>query len=207
MLFSTLFNTIIRSWIRFKDSIYKDESYLTHTLPVTKTEIYESRFIQTIIFTIIGFIFILVSLCIAYYSKENWLALKVAMSEFAKGLNVNTLTYVLLIVFVFFLEIMNAIQAGYFGIIVGHRYNNNKIVLSFAFGLAGYAISQTITILFVFIVGLFNSSIMDLFKNTVLLDNNAIIVLLITSIVSYIIVNIIMNTICCKALKKGVNVE
>ena len=34
MLANTLINTIMRSWVRFRDSIYKDESYLTHTLPV-----------------------------------------------------------------------------------------------------------------------------------------------------------------------------
>ena len=29
MVASTLINTIMRSWVRFSDSIYKDESYLT----------------------------------------------------------------------------------------------------------------------------------------------------------------------------------
>ena len=35
MIANTLINTIMRSWVRFRDSLYKDESYLTHTLPVT----------------------------------------------------------------------------------------------------------------------------------------------------------------------------
>ena len=47
MLASILINVIMRSWVRIIDSGYKDESYLTHTLPVTKKEIYNSKFIQT----------------------------------------------------------------------------------------------------------------------------------------------------------------
>ena len=42
MLANILINTMMRSWIRFNNSLYKDESYLTHTLPVTKNDIYNS---------------------------------------------------------------------------------------------------------------------------------------------------------------------
>ena len=69
MIANTLINTIMRSWIRFRDSLYKDEAYLTHTLPVTKNELYNSKFIQTFIFFFISFIVIILSLFIAYYSK------------------------------------------------------------------------------------------------------------------------------------------
>ena len=39
MLASSLINTLMRNWVRFKQTLYGDESYLTHTLPVTKKEI------------------------------------------------------------------------------------------------------------------------------------------------------------------------
>ena len=54
MLANILINTMMRSWVRFRDSIYKDEAYLTHTLPVTKNNIYNSKFIQTLVFFILG---------------------------------------------------------------------------------------------------------------------------------------------------------
>ena len=50
MLGNILINVMMRSWVRFRDSVYKDEAYLTHTLPVTKDDIYNSKFIQTLIF-------------------------------------------------------------------------------------------------------------------------------------------------------------
>ena len=62
MTASILVNVIMRSWARFIESVYKDESYLTHTLPVTKKDIYNSKFCQTLIFFIISFIIVIVSL-------------------------------------------------------------------------------------------------------------------------------------------------
>ena len=71
MIFNVLINTMMRSWVRFRDSLYKDEAYLTHTLPVTKNELYNSKFIQTLIFYFIGFVVILLSLFIVYYSPNK----------------------------------------------------------------------------------------------------------------------------------------
>ena len=72
LIANTLINTLMRSWLRFRDSIYKDEAYLTHTLPVSKNNIYDSKFIQTLIFFIAGFMVIILALFIAYYTKERW---------------------------------------------------------------------------------------------------------------------------------------
>ena len=76
MIASILINVMMRSWVRFRDSIYKDESYLTHTLPVTKNNIYDSKFIQTLIFFVFSFIIVVLSLLIAYYTKDRWILLK-----------------------------------------------------------------------------------------------------------------------------------
>ncbi len=206
MVFSILINTIIRSWVRFKDSLYKDESYLTHTLPVSKTEIYESRFLQTVIFTIVGFVVMLISLFITYYTEERWIMLKDAINKISNGFNMNTLLFVILVIIILFLEIINSIQSGYLGIILGFRKNDNKVAFSFIFGIIGYILSQSFVILSLFIVGLFNNNIMSIFKDTILLDNSTIKLISILSITIYILLIGLMNIICTKELKKGVNV-
>ena len=38
MIANIIINVMMRSWVRFRDSLYKDEAYLTHTLPVTKND-------------------------------------------------------------------------------------------------------------------------------------------------------------------------
>ena len=58
-----------------------------------------------------------------------------------------------------------------------------------------------------FIVGLFNSNIMDLFRNTMVLDNSSIRLLIVMAILIYSIIIGVMNMLCCIELKKGVNIE
>jgi hypothetical protein len=200
-------NVMMRSWVRFNNSIYKDESYLTHTLPVTKNDIYNSKFIQALLFFIFSFIVIIISLFIAYYSEEVWLGIKTAISAMASGLDINVSLFVIGFILVVFLEVFNAIQCGFFGIILGYRKNNNKIAFSVIFGFIIYLVAQSIVLLLVFIVGLFDKSIMDLFKSTILLDTNSFKLLIILSIVIYTSIILIMSIICKKVLNKGVNIE
>jgi len=198
MIVNTLINTMMRSWIRFRDSLYKDESYLTHTLPVTKSELYNSKFIQTLVFFFISFVVILISLFIAYYSKENWLAITNYVKTITTGLNMSTLFFITMAIIIIFLEVFNAIQCGFLGIILGNKMNNGKIGYSVLFGFITYLVAQSLILGLVFVYGLFDSSIMELFKiATISIDVEAFKVLAILS--SFIL--------CKKELNKGVNVE
>ena len=207
MLASILINTIMRSWVRFKDSLYKDEAYLTHTLPVTKNDIYNSKFIQTLIFFIVGFIVILLSLFIAYYTKDRWLLLTNYISTITTGLNFKTSLFVIGMISVIFLEIFNALQCGFLGIILGYKNNNNKILFSVLYGFIAYIVSQSLVLLLTFIVGLFNKNIMDLFKNNILLDTASFKLLMGLAIILYLIIIFTMSIVCKKIFNKGVDVE
>ena len=208
MIINTLINTIMRSWIRFRDSLYKDESYLTHTLPVTKSELYNSKFIQTLTFFFISFVVILISLFIAYYSKENWLAITEFIKTITTGLNMSTSFFIIMAIIVIFLEVFNAIQCGFLGIILGNKMNNAKLGYSVLFGFIAYLLAQSIILGLVFIYGLFDSSIMELFKTTAInIDVKAFKVLAILSSSLYILIIFIMSILCKKELNKGVNVE
>ena len=43
MMASSLINCLMRLWARFVRNLYKDESYLTHTIPVEKKTIFLSK--------------------------------------------------------------------------------------------------------------------------------------------------------------------
>ena len=207
MVVNILINTMMRSWIRFRDSIYKDEAYLTHTLPVTKNDIYNSKFIQTLIFFIVGFLIIVLSLFITYYTKDRWLMLKGLIRTITTGLEINTTLFVISFMLIIFLEVFNAIQCGFLGIILGYKRNNGKIGFSVFFGLIAYLLSQSMVLLLVFIVGLFNSNIMNLFKSNILLDASSFKLLVVLSIIFYLIIILLMSIICKKEFNKGVNIE
>lgn len=208
MICNILINTMMRSWIRFRDSLYKDESYLTHTLPVTKNELYNSKFIQTLIFFIIGFVLVLLSLFIVYYSKETWEVISNYIRTITTGLNMSVTFFILMAIIVIFLEIFNAIQCGYLGIILGHRKNNNKIAYSVLFGFIAYLVAQSMVLGLVFIYGLFDPSVMALFETaTINIDVNAFKVLAVVSSILYILIIFSMSLLCKKLLNKGVNIE
>ncbi len=208
MVINTIINTIMRSWIRFRDSLYKDESYLTHTLPVTKNELYNSKFIQTLIFFVIGFIIVLLSLFITYYSKENWTVVTNYIKTITTGLNMSTSFFIVMAIIVVFLEIFNAIQCGFFGIIIGYKMNNSKLGYSVLFGFVTYLLAQSIILALVFIYGLFDSTVMELFKTaTINIDVKAFKTLAVVSSLLYIVIIFIMSILCKKELNKGVNVE
>ena len=206
MIICILINVVMRSWVRFNDSIYKDESYLTHTLPVTKNEIYNSKFIQTLIFFIVSFIVIIISLFIGIYSKEILNYLKESINVITESIDFSTTFFITSILLLIFLELFNMLQSGYLGLILGNQKNNNKIAHSVAYGFVTYLITQIIPLLLVFVVGLFNNNVMNLFKNNTI-NSNILRLLMVLSIIMYLIIIIIMNIICKKELNKGVNVE
>ena len=208
MIANTLINTIMRSWIRFRDSLYKDESYLTHTLPVTKNELYNSKFIQTLVFFFISFVIIIISLFIVYYNKDNWLSITNYIKTITTGLNMSTLFFITMFIIIIFLEVFNAIQCGFLGIIMGYKMNNGKIGYSVLFGFITYLLAQSIILLLVFIYGLFDSTVMELFKTaTINIDVKAFKTLAVLSSLLYIVIIFIMSIICKKELNKGLNIE
>ena len=209
MIANIFINTIMRSWVRFTSFIYKDESYLTHTLPVTKNDIYNSKFIQTLIFTIFSLAIIIIALFIAFYTKDRWIFFKEYLNNTAAGIDLNLTVYIIVLILIFFLEIINIIQAGFLGIILGHKKNNYKIGFSILFGFIVYLLSQGLVILSVFIAGLFNSNIMGLFRsnNNLPIDSGTFKLLIILSIIIYSLVIGLMSIICKKEFNKGVNIE
>jgi len=208
MIANIIINVMMRSWVRFRDSLYKDESYLTHTLPVTKNELYNSKFIQTLIFYFVSFVIVLITLFITYYSKDNWTVITNYIKTITTGLNMTTSFFIIMATIIIFLEIFNAIQCGFLGIILGHKMNNGKTGYSVLFGFIIYLIAQSIILFLVFIYGLFDPTIMDLFKTaTINIDVEAFKSLAIVSSLLYLVIIFIMSIICKKQLSKGVNIE
>lgn len=208
MVANIIINVMMRSWVRFRDSLYKDESYLTHTLPVTKNQLYNSKFILTLIFYFVSFIIVLLTLFITYYSKDNWLAISNYIKTITTGLNMSTLFFISMAIIIIFLEIFNAIQCGFFGIILGYKKDTGKIGYSVLFGFIIYLIAQTLILGLVYIYGLFDSTVMELFKTgTINIDVNSFKSLAIISSILYLVIIFIMSLLCKKTLNKGVNID
>lgn len=207
MMFNILINNLMRMWGRFKQNLYGDESYLTHTLPLDKKTIYLSKTLTSLItlFTSIGVIGL--TLFVAYYSKENLEFLKNLLLPIADTYNSTILNVLLAFLFVFFLEIVNTLQSGFTGIILGHKINSSKTLYSILFGFGVYICLQVVVLLLTFIAALFNPDLMNLFITSDILNVGILKFVICLAIIIYALTFIVGYFINVKLFSEGVDVE
>jgi len=207
MMVSSLINCLMRLWVRFVRNVYKDEAYLTHTLPVKKNTIYCSKIIAGLVCIFTTTIVAIVCLFICYYSEANIEALKLVLELAATTYNTTVVNLLLLISVVLFLEIMFILIVGYVGIILGHKSNKNKMAKSIIIGFVLYFIFQAVTLGLVVVYGLFNSEVMNLINTTEIIDINVIKSIIYSACGIYVVYIILLYFLGQKQLNKGVNIE
>lgn len=207
MMISSLINCFTRLWSRFVKNLYKDESYLTHTLPVEKEKIYISKILSAFITVFTTAVAIIVCLFICYYSKENLETLKSILELTASTYNTTVVGLLLLLASVFFLEVMFIVLIGYLSIILGYKSNKNKNVKTIVIGVLLYLLTQIITVGLIFGLGLLNSNVMNLIKTKDVVDIDSIKNIMLIGIVIYVVYIIIYYLLGKSYFKKGVNVE
>lgn len=207
MMISSLINCLMRSWARFIRNIYKDESYLTHTLPISKKTIYLSKVLSSIICTFTTVIVIVISLFICYYSDANIELLKESLEIAATVYNTTVLKLLLIIFFMLFVEIVFIILIGYVGIIIGHKSNQHKIIKSITIAFALYLGTQLLTLAIIYVVGLFNSNIMNLINTTYITNIDAIKWLMYLAILIYLVYTIFYYILGKRIFETGVDVD
>ena len=207
MMASSLINCLMRAWVRFTRNMYKDESYLTHTLPIEKKKIFLSKVITGVIAVFTSMIIIIICLFICYYSEANMEVLKGLLELAATTYNTTVLNLLLLVAIVIFLEIVYALLIGYLGIILGHRTNKNKMSRSSVIGFILYFVFQAATLGLIAIYGLFNPEVMNIINTTDIVDVEAIKTVMYLGIGIYVVYAIILYFLGQKYLNKGVNIE
>ncbi len=196
---SVLINSVIRVWVRFRNSIYKDESYLTHTLPISKNTLYNSKILSSIISVLISLIVIIISFIIAFLNKDIINTIKIIF---------NNSFIIIGMILTVILEIIYMSYCGIMGILLGNSSNNNKTLKSVFIGILLYFVMQLIILGIIYIIGFFNTDIGLLFKEytTTIMDSSfKSLILLVDTL--YLIIITILYFIGKKIFNKGVNVE
>lgn len=206
MIVNILINCFMRNWARFVRNIYKDESYLTHTLPVSKNKIYLSKILTVIITLLTSFIVIIVCLAIATLNKDTWIILKESLEQSAIYFDSSVFSLIFVMIVTIFFEFLFMMMSGILGIIIGHRSNNFKIVKSIVIGFVIYMILSSMSLVVLFVAGLLNSDIMSLFNN-IEVSSNALKSMMLVGILVYAIYNLGIYFIGNKLLNKGIDVD
>lgn len=208
MAVSALINCIMRSWARLVKNVYKDESYLTHTLPVDKKTIFTSKILSAILCTLTTVVIAAICIVIGYYNEYTiveWL--KTTLETTANTLDSSVVRLLLVIFLVFGLEIIAILFTGYAGIIIGHRSNKGKMLKSIIVGFIIYMASSILSIASIYLIGLFKPDIMNLITTTESISIDSLKTLMLYAIIIYTVLNIIYYLICKWQFNKGVNVD
>ena len=200
---NTVINAAIRIWVRFRQNHYKDEAYLVHTLPVTKNQLYDSKIISALISTFITVIIVIACFFIAFWNDDLY-------QYFHNLIEYGNMGFILGGMFVTtILELIYIVNVGLFGIVVGHRSNNNRMILSVVVGVGLYFALQTVLLIVVFCAGFFDDSIRAMFStspdNSLSFDSYRTLIIL--TDVSYLVLNVALYGFGKKLFAKGVNVE
>ena len=206
MLIKILINCFMRNWVRFVTNIYKDESYLTHTLPVSKSKLYLSKFLTAVITLFTSFVVIISCIAISTLNENTWSFLKDTLEQSAVFFNTSVFSIILAIVITIFFEFMSMLMSGILGIIIGHKSNNLKIVKSIIVGFVIYMTMSFCALGVIYISGLLNSDIMSLF-NGVEPSSSGMITASIVAIIFYALYMLGAYAVGNRLLNKGVNVD
>ena len=207
MVINIIINNFMRVWARVNKNLYKDESYLTHTLPISKTTIFTSKVLAAIITILTSSIVIIATIAIAYLTKDNWNSLKNMLEGTAVFFNSSVTSLIVIMTVSIFVELLFALMAGILGAIIGNRFNNGKTLKSILIGFAIYMLASNLSIAIMYIIGLVNPDILKLFTSSTDISTEAFKTILYIEIILYCVYNFMCYLLGNKILKKGVNVE
>lgn len=207
-LCSTIINAVIRCWVRFSRNFYHDESYLTHTLPVTKKMHYAAKVISSALTLVISLVVCVLAVVAGYFSKENFEIFKSMFLPFAQAMNESIWLLLLLLGSVLLIELMVMVQAGFTGALVGHRFGSGKGPLSVLFGGIAYVVYQSFSLLLMFLYAVvLNDELLDSFTSNAIVDLATFKEIMYCGLLIYALLFAIGYFINQKLFQKGVNVD
>ena len=206
MMFNIIINNIMRLWACFKQNLYSDQAYLTHTLPVEKRDLFFSKVYTSIITLFASILVIGISLFVAYYSKENLEILKSLLFPVADAYDASVLSFLLVLLGVLFFQYVSFVQCGFSGLILGHKMNVGKMGFSVLFGFITYSVTQVLALLILFLVALFVPELLEAFT-TNQLSPDVSKTLIFICIGIYAVISVALIYFNLKIFKKGVDLD
>lgn len=207
--FGLFIYTIVICIMRYVKSLFRDQGYLTHTLPVNKHQLLLSQILADVLMELISVVLVGLCILIAYFDMQFAKIIVDAVSQFFDEVitveefwNLFSGTIVLLI----FMTLFGTLQSMfiiYTGVAIGHAFSKNKGILSIVFCIAiNYGISM--------IVGIINIVIGAIVDFSVITTNQIVSVINIylgISLAESIIVCVVAYFLDIFMLKNRLNLE
>lgn len=201
---NVILQPFLRNFFNFSKSFYGDESYLTHTLPVSKNQLINSKFLTTLIEIVLGFACLVISVLIMFASPTMLKTLKIILSTIILD-KFSVVGIIVLFVALVIVEFLMFISIIYFAIVVAYRDKEKRVLKTFLITMAMAFIALTVLSVVEVVILMING--IELSSSTLTLSSSAFIGLLVAGIVVYSMATIIFYFITKKEFNKGVNVD
>lgn len=194
----------LRNFFNFSKSFYSDESYLTHTIPATKNQLINSKYLTTLIELILGFGALILSIIIMFASPTFLTTIKLLLSTIVTG-NISIFWTITLFIVLVIVEFFMFLSIIYFSIVVAYKTKEKRVLKTFLL-TAGMAFASLSVLAVIMIIVLLINGI-DLSTSTLILSNTAFMSVLITGIIVYSVISILFYFLAKREFNKGVNVD
>ena len=122
LVVNILVNAVIAITLTFTTNFYKDQSYLTHTLPVKKEKLLLSMYLSALIVIFATVAVSFLALFIVLYSPALMDGLMLMIEASVVGLNISGVGFIIFLAFIIFAQVCAMISFGFTSIVVGNRY-------------------------------------------------------------------------------------
>lgn len=201
---NVILQPFLRNLMNFTKSLYGDESYLTHTLPVTKSQLITSKFLTAMLEITLGFVTLVVSLLIMFWTPDMFDSLQ-GLIYLLLGSNLSAVLVLFLFVCLVLVEFLMFNIIIFCAIVLAYRAKEKRLLKTFLYTCAMAFVAITVLAVAMVIVLAMNG--VDLSATSLSLTGTALLSLLITGISIYSVITIAFYFLTKKFFKQGVNID
>lgn len=203
MLIGIPIATFVITIIKFYTNLAKDEGYLMHTLPVTKSNLVLSKLISNMIMMVGSLLVIVIAFLIGTYNGNVAKIISDIFNIISKSgkESIIIMTSICIILGLIMQQLLI-----YASIALGQKHNTNKIAYSFVYGIVLYNVNQIISAIVIFFPMLFNSNLKK-YMDSDYIPNSAFNYIMITSIILTVVLIGAYFFTTTKVMEKKLNLE
>lgn len=201
---NVILQPFLRNFLNFAKSFYSDESYLTHTLPVTKNQLINSKFITALIEIVLGFVTLIISLLIMFMTPTMFDTLKLIISTAVSG-NFSVFGALSLFIILVIVEFLMFISIIFLAIIMAYKSKEKRVFKAFIISTALAFVFLTL-LSFIMVVVLLICKV-DLTSTTLMLSSGTALSVMLSGIIVYTLAIVLCYFLSKKFFNEGVNVD
>ena len=186
-------------------SLYKDESYLTHTLPVKKSELILSKYLSGLIVVLCSVAIAFLSLAIVLYSPEFMDMLGMMIEMVVVGFNMSVSTFITIFAVLVFVQLCAMMSMVFVAVVKGNMYNSKRILKGLLWFVVCYMVTMWVMVLVLLAVFAIQGNV-SMFLSEIL-SQEAFMSMIVVCLVVYMIASVVFYIIANKLFNKGVNVD